>query len=577
MLANDGKDDYRIRRRFVRRDNGGKRSTEMPAACSGTVPIARAGIPTPLNQLHLHSAASQRENVVAQNMTSIRLETDADTLLLLRASASSLDLDPSAINSINTQIQLLDTEAQSRAKEVAEIQSVLQRLQQEYNHTVTDLRRKKSLLSPIRQLPSDILLHIFGLATDDGEHCLSSPPFIFRSSSAKRNTIGSTPRIPIRTALALSGGCPLNISIEGSSATKEAWEFIAECVAPTSNRWKSFHLSVQDAEIIVSLSKISGCLPLLESLDFTFYNLRPIKHFDEALSSIFCSVPLLHTIRISGNVFSELSLPLHQLTNLDLDLMCCRNSGRYSFYDCIAQGTKLESFTFLDTYSDMLPLPEITRPNIGQLSLGYTIPSSLKYCAFTEMEQLTLFPYSEEWALAPIVTTDQLTVLSEFLKRSANRLRSFTAYKPIPFPAFNDIAIETFTSLMDLATAINKETLTETIQRLADPSFIPCLRHLSLHTRLPVISLFRDDSLRSMAVSRHNVGLQSLAVSVLSLTSLRTLEPPANFHWSGHLLRMYKLKATGLDVKFLLSGRDYFVDQGAVDELTTWLKTWSML
>ncbi len=52
-------------------------------------------------------------------------------------------------------------------------------LQQEYDHTVTDLRRKKSLLSPIRRLPSDILLHIFGLATDDGEYCLSSPPFIF--------------------------------------------------------------------------------------------------------------------------------------------------------------------------------------------------------------------------------------------------------------------------------------------------------------------------------------------------------------------------------------------------------------
>lgn len=51
MLANDGKDDYRIRRRLARRDNGGKKSTEMPATCSHLqeVPIARAGIPAPLN------------------------------------------------------------------------------------------------------------------------------------------------------------------------------------------------------------------------------------------------------------------------------------------------------------------------------------------------------------------------------------------------------------------------------------------------------------------------------------------------------------------------------------------------
>ncbi|KAK0216466.1 hypothetical protein EDD85DRAFT_995907 [Armillaria nabsnona] len=532
-------------------------------------------------------------------------KTDADTLLLLRAGASSLDLDPSSIDSINTQIQILDTEAQSRAKEVAEIESVLQRLQQEHDHTVTDLCRKQSLLSPIRQLPSDILLHIFGLATDDGEHCLSSPPFIFRSvcytwrvlvlssptlfsnvdikiseySHGKYTAYNPKQHVPICTALSLSGGCPLNISIKGSGATQEAWEFIAEYVAPTSNRWKSLYLSVHDPEIIVSLSKISGRLPLLESLDFTFYNPRPIKHFDEALSSIFCSAPLLHTVKIRGDVFSELSLPLHQLTNLDLDLMRhgCRHSGRYSFYDCITQGTKLESFAFCDTYSDAQPLPEITRPNIRQLSLGYSIPPGLKYCTFPEMTELKLFPSSEECALTPIVLTDQLTVLWEFLKPSTNRLRFFATYKPIPFPEFNDIAIETFASLTDLAIAINKETSSETIQRLAEPSFIPCIRHLSLHTRLPVISLFRDDSLRSMAVSRHNIGLQSLTVAVPSPTSLRYVEPTTRFHWSGHLLRVYKLKETGLAVKFLLSGRDYFVDQDAVDELTTRLKTWSML
>ncbi len=396
-------------------------------------------------------------------------------------------------------------------------------------------------------------------------------------SHGKYTAYNPKQHIPICAALALSGGCPLNISIDGSGATKEAWEFIAECVAPTSNRWKSLYLRVHDPEIIVSLSKISGHLPLLESLDFTFYNPRPISHFDEALASIFCSAPSLHTVKISGDVFSELSLPLHNLTNLDLNLMRCRYSGQYSFYDCITQGTKLESFAFRATYFDTQPSPKITRPNIRQLSLGYDIPPGLKYCAFPEMEQLTLFPSSEECALAPIIPTDELTVLSEILKASTNRLQSFATYRPIPFSAFNDIAIETFRSLTDLAIAINKETSAETIQRLTDPSFIPCLRHLSLHTRLPVISLFRDDSMRLMAVSRHNVGLQSLAVSVPSPTSLRTLEPPAKFHWSSHLLRMYKLKETGLAVKFLLSGRDYFVDRDAVDELTTRLKTWSML
>ncbi|KAG7443803.1 uncharacterized protein BT62DRAFT_315543 [Guyanagaster necrorhizus] len=65
--------------------------------------------------------------------------TDVDLLPLLRAGFSSLDLDSSMINSTNTRIQRLDIEVQSRQKEIASIQSVLQRLQEECDHTVTDL------------------------------------------------------------------------------------------------------------------------------------------------------------------------------------------------------------------------------------------------------------------------------------------------------------------------------------------------------------------------------------------------------------------------------------------------------
>ncbi len=95
------------------------------------------------------------------------------------------------------------------------------------------------------------------------------------------------------------------------------------------------------------------------------------------------------------------------------------------------------------------------------------------------MEQLTLFPSSEECALAPIIPTDELTVLSEFLKASTNRLQSFATYKPIPFSAFNDIAIETFRSLTDLVIAINKETSAENNPTIDRPVFHPMPRHLS--------------------------------------------------------------------------------------------------
>ncbi|KAK0437667.1 hypothetical protein EV421DRAFT_2060280, partial [Armillaria borealis] len=380
---------------------------------------------------------------------------DAEILPLLRADVSSLDLDPLTIISMNSEMQLLDTEAQTRAKEIAKIQSVLQRLQQEYENTVADLRRKQSLLSPIRRLPSDMLLHIFSLAADDIELCLSSPPFIFRSVCYTwRVLVLSSPTLwskvnitipklswdtskaynmrthtPLHTTFCLSGNCPLNMSIKDSGITHETLVSMTECIAPTSDRWKSLRLHVQNSAGILRLSNISGRLPLLESLDFTFYNPPPRKHFDEALSRLFCSVPLLRTVRISGGVFCELSLPLHQLTSIHLDLEH-QQSGTSLFYDCISRGKKLHSLTFYtrpynppDMQPLSEPLSEITRPNIRRISLKYDIPQSLKYCTFPQMEQLTLFTGFEERESAPIISAYELAVVSECLKRSTNRLR----------------------------------------------------------------------------------------------------------------------------------------------------------
>ncbi|PBK79567.1 hypothetical protein ARMGADRAFT_1093009 [Armillaria gallica] len=533
---------------------------------------------------------------------------DAEILPLLRAGVSSLDLDPLTIDSMNTEIQLLDTEAQTRAKDIAKIQSDL-RLQQEYEDIVADLRCKQSLLSPIRRLPSDMLLHIFSLAAGDTELCLSSPLFIFRSVCYTwRVLVLSSPtlwskvniaipksfwdisttykmhtRTPLDTDFCFSGNCPLSMSIKDSDDAHKAWAsmtMMRECVAPTSDRWKSLYLHVQNPTSIRSLSNISGRLPLLESLDFAFYN-QPRKGLDEALSRLFCSVPLLRTVRISGDVFCELSLPLHQLTSIHLDLEH-QQFGPSLFYDCISRGQELRSLTFYTRHysppgmqQSSEPLPEITRPNIRRLSLKYDIPPSLEYCTFPQMEKLTLFSGFEERASAPIISANDLAVVSECLKRSTNRLRSFAVYRPTPFPAFNRIAVGLFTSLTDLVIAINAETSTEIIQRLTESSFIPCLQHLSLHICLPIISLFKDDSLRAMSIIRHRYGLKSLTLSILSSNCLRYSVWPIMFDWSRHLLNVYKLKEAGLAVTFLLDNRDFFGDAKAIDELTTWLKDWS--
>ncbi|KAG7439371.1 uncharacterized protein BT62DRAFT_924767 [Guyanagaster necrorhizus] len=536
--------------------------------------------------------------------------TDGDLLPLLRGGFSSLDLDSTTISSIHTQVACLDIEVQSCQNEIASIQSSLQRIQEKYDHTVTDLSHKKSLLSPIRRVLPDVLLHIFNLAAEDSEICISSPPFILRSvcytwrvlvlsspslwSKVNINltkylgetseSYNSKNRLLLRTAFSLSRNCPLRMSIRVVGTSPEAWALMINYIAPTSQRWKSLSLRVYDSASIFGLSNISGRLPMLESLDLNLYNSHPRNYFHAALSRIFRSVPLLRSVKIAGNIFAELSLPLHQLTTIDFKPERCRTSEKSLFYGCIAQGTELESFTFQRAYegpSDMGkfsgPLPEITHPNIRQLSLGYDIPPDLKYCAFPALEDLTLFACHKKLHSGLIHTVHELGMISELLKRSKPRLRFFAVYRPLALPVFNDIAMGTFTSLTDLVIAVNEETSTEIVQILAEPSFVPCLQRLSLHICFTARSLFEDDSLYGMAISRHKCGLKSLVLSVPDTEALRTYHFPDNSDWKRRLLQIYKLKEAGLGVIFSLNKADFFDEEDASNELANWLNVWTIL
>ncbi|KAG7443802.1 uncharacterized protein BT62DRAFT_1033482 [Guyanagaster necrorhizus] len=369
------------------------------------------------------------------------------------------------------------------------------------------------------------------------------------------------------------------MSIQSSGYTPQAWALMTECIAPTSQRWKSLSLCVSSPESIRGLLNISGHLPMLESLYFAMYNHHPQDYFDTALSRIFRSVPLLRSVTIAGDFFAELSLPLHQLTSINFDSGLGQTSDKSLFYGCIVQGTELKSFTFhsmSDGCSDMrkfsAPLPEITHLNIRQLSPGYDIPTGLKYCTFPALEDLTLFDCLKQQSSQLRDIVHELGMISELLKRSKPRLRSFAVYRPLPLPVLNDIAMRMFTSLTDLVIAVNEKTSTEIVQRLAEPSFAPCLQRLSLHICFPVRYLFEDDYLHPMAISRHKCGLKSLVLSIPDSNALRSYRLPVNSDWKEHLLQVYKLKEAGLGVTFFsLNKTDFFNDEVAFNGLANWL------
>ncbi|PBK81599.1 hypothetical protein ARMGADRAFT_1091204 [Armillaria gallica] len=519
---------------------------------------------------------------------------DAQILPLLRSGIPSVDLDATTLDSISTRIQLLDTERLPREKDMSTIQSLLNRLQLEHDRTVVDISRQKSIFSPFRRLPCDILLHIFRLAVNNSTAlCLTSPPFIFRSVCytwrtlvLSSSSLWSNVRIeiteypsrstsvhalethlPLSTTLSLAGNCPLNMNIHGCGYTSEAQVLIAEYIAPTSHRWKSLYLNINDIEGIQRLADISGRLPVLESLDLVQYQTLMRQPFDKHLPKLFYSVPLLSTARIVGNFFRELSLPLHQLTTLYLNIDEHGIPESSLFNHCIEKGTSLVSFTFHYKLAGAQrlsePVPEMIRPTIRRLSLGSHLPSGLKYCVFQGMEELVLFQLNE-WEPKPVVPSHELTAISDLLKRSKIRLRYLAMYRPIHLSSLNNIAM---TSITDLLITVNGETFNPIMRRLAEPSCLPGLQRLSLRNRLSVFFMFKDDSILTMVVSRGQLGLRSLSLVIPPSQSLTSSLLCSLSGWSTNLLQVYKQKGSGMDVTFSIFEKDVFADDDAVNEI----------
>ncbi|KAK0454203.1 uncharacterized protein EV420DRAFT_1311091 [Desarmillaria tabescens] len=284
-----------------------------------------------------------------------------DILPLLRAGIAAGDLHPSTVLFTRAKIHSLKAEIKSRDEEITKLDSLfhldsllhglkLQRVQAKEN-----LDRHESIFSPIRRLPSDVLLSIFCLAAHQAKIRLSEPPCILRSVCYWwRNLTLSSPSLwsgleihissknsetakvytpqdehLVCTALSLSKNCPLDLTLRVEDIEPPEEALITKYVAPTSTRWKSLRLRILESNI-QSLSSIAGCLRTLESLDIIlpppWVEMRT-KETDEALSQLFRSAPLLRKAKIFSHYFHELALPLRQLTSLHVGVMDLPKSG----------------------------------------------------------------------------------------------------------------------------------------------------------------------------------------------------------------------------------------------------------
>ncbi|KAJ6547019.1 hypothetical protein B0H19DRAFT_954826 [Mycena capillaripes] len=197
------------------------------------------------------------------------------------------------------------TELARLEAEISRVQALLHDLQRSYRQLKTGVDAHLALLSPMRNLPPEVLQLIFNmtLPTDRNAvmHASEAPVLLGRVCSGWRSIAFATPQLwssihvvcpptnyaesafaPTRLEamedwLARSGACPLSISIWVSreagfgglgTAVAAANPFV-EAILPLSNRWRHIELRVP-TDALDSLHYLQGSdVPLLQTVGIT--------------------------------------------------------------------------------------------------------------------------------------------------------------------------------------------------------------------------------------------------------------------------------------------------------------------
>jgi len=235
-------------------------------------------------------------------------------------------------------ISIRNTIRESRADlselrdEIVHMESDLEALKHREIELKAPLDAHVTVLSPIRQLPPEILSVIFVYCTPEK----SSPPrrdcaplltahicALWRTVSLETGILWSTfrldlhpQRVQLQTAwvtawLARSADCPLAITLRASTISHQ---LALDAVVHHARRWRfmSVHLPVN---LIESLRPTQDHFPILDRLNVSFVD----EASDDSKLDIFALAPALTSVKLTKTP-TNLSLPWIQLTHCTLSL-----------------------------------------------------------------------------------------------------------------------------------------------------------------------------------------------------------------------------------------------------------------
>ncbi|KAK0493546.1 hypothetical protein EDD18DRAFT_1356476 [Armillaria luteobubalina] len=416
---------------------------------------------------------------------------------LLRSGGSSLTVD---LPSLDGSSQCLERRLSTLNSRLLELEAAADCLRAEQCQIQSELDAQRSLMAPVRRIPSEILLHIFVLVSMD-ETCMlnaANAPWVFghvcyfwRTVATTSPVLWSTIRthldlqihpckipLALQRHLDLSSECPLHLDIDlYRNADNDTIRQVVALIVRHSLRWETLKITLSPSTLSM-FSLVSDRLPRLRYLAVFVMNYYGDGAIVPEPYSFFSIAPSLVEAKIHCIPVFDLPVPLPQLQVFDGYF---RNPGEV--HDLLRQAPNLVKFAFSSMVSsrDSSPSP-IIHENLRSLT-----------CTSHELKILSAgtFPALEEIDGKESKWDDEvINTVNYIAERSCCSIRTFHAGSILSFTRFATLpSIRSSLTVLSMTMGgwnVSNNSMAYLAIYAAllisetRPSLLPCLRELVL-------------------------------------------------------------------------------------------------
>ncbi|KAJ7641044.1 hypothetical protein FB45DRAFT_1053668 [Roridomyces roridus] len=250
-------------------------------------------------------------------------------LSLLRSYSEPPSNMEATLSSLSDELERYDDEISRCENDIAALRARVEQASLERVTLEHHLHKCRSLLSPIRRMPPQVLTSVFALLKPDIKYddtivpllrlshvcarwytIVTETPTLWDSIAIDQNAGQENAMMSLSLSLERSGTAPLHLCICGTDPGA------LSLLSNQSDRWRDVRIICPLSSDLHRLSSVAGKLPSLQILDICC-----LGQDDENRVDIFAAAPRLRVLRITGDVLAVSTIPpLEQLRSI-----CCSN------------------------------------------------------------------------------------------------------------------------------------------------------------------------------------------------------------------------------------------------------------